>query len=71
MVEPTIPVDFNNCDEDGSVRLNTNGVHEFTQDTNFQFSEGLSVRMTDGEFTASGKLIRRDGIWVASELVWE
>lgn len=67
----TIPVDFNNRDDDGSVRLNTEGTVHFIIDRGIQLVDGGVVRLSDGEVTAAGVSEHRDGIWVATALKWE
>jgi hypothetical protein len=60
-----IPVDFNNCDEDGAVRLNTRGTLEHLTSHRITLSEGLPITVTDGEITATGRVTFREGMWAA------
>lgn len=63
---PQIPVDFNNADEDGAVRLITPGTTEFLASHQIVLAEGLQILMTDGEIFAKGIVTRRRGFWVAA-----
>ena len=60
-----IPVDFNNCDEDGAVRLDTRGTLEHLASHRITLSEGLPITVTDSELIASGRVTFREGMWVA------
>ena len=66
-----VPVDFNNRDKDGAVRLITNGTTEFLRSKNILLEEGARIRMTDGELFAFGSLVHKDGIWVATITDWQ
>ncbi len=65
-----IPVDFANADEDGSVRLVTAQTVEYCKSQRIVLSEGLLVRMSDGEIIAEGIVSMRDGFWVATINTW-
>jgi hypothetical protein len=67
---PTIPVDFSNADEDGAVRLVTQGALEYCKDHGIVLSEGLKISMSDGEIAAEGILSQRGGFWVAVVHKW-
>ena len=67
----TIPVDFNNRDNDGSVRLNADGTTQFIIERGIQLAQGAVVSLSDGELNAAGVLERRGGIWVATDLKWK
>lgn len=60
-----IPVDFGNRDEDGAVRLVTQGTVEHLKSHGIELSEGMKVTMSDGELTADGTCTRRDDMWIA------
>ena len=65
-----IPVDFNNCDEDGAVRLITRGVDVYKEENSVKFNEGDNVMLSDGELFAKALLSYRDNIWVAIVSDW-
>lgn len=65
-----IPVDFSNCDEDGAVRLVTQGTVDYLKSHNIELTEGLSILMSDGEIAAEGSCTRRGGMWVAVVSRW-
>lgn len=67
----TIPVDFTNRDDDGSVRLITDETIQFIVDRGIQLVNGGVVRLSNGEVIATGVLEHRDGIWVATGLKWD
>lgn len=67
---PEIPVDFNNCDADGAVRLVTRGTVDYLRSNSIALWEGLPIRMTDGELTAEGVCTERNGMWVAVVRRW-
>jgi hypothetical protein len=64
------PVDFNNRDEDGAVRLVTHGLCEFIAENNLTLVSGLLILMTDGELIAEGTVSDRSGMWVATINRW-
>jgi hypothetical protein len=65
-----IPVDFNNCDEDGAVRLITRGVDAYIEENSIKFNEGDNVMLSDGELFAKAVLSYRDNMWVAIASDW-
>jgi hypothetical protein len=70
MRELPVPVDFGNCDEDGAVRLTTRGTTEFLTSHGITVSDGLVIRMTDGELSAEGRCALRGSVWVARIERW-
>ena len=70
MTSKAIPVDFNNREEDGAVRLNTRGTEQFLAENGLKLSEGAKISMTDGELLAEGTTHERDGIWIAEIERW-
>jgi hypothetical protein len=60
-----IPVDFGNRDQDGAVRLVTQGTVDYLKSPGIELSEGMKVTMSDGELTADGTCTQREGMWVA------
>lgn len=65
-----LPVDFNNADADGGVRLNTGGVLKALGETSWALTEGAEVFITDGEIHASAIVRLSDGIWIARIIQW-
>lgn len=65
-----IPVDFGNRDEDGAVRLVTQGTIECLNSHDVTLAEGLRIVISDGELTAEGRCTQRDGMWVAVVERW-
>lgn len=47
---PSIEVDFNNCDREGRVRLNTVGVIRSLNESQVTLCNGLEVELTSGDF---------------------
>lgn len=47
---PTIEVDFNNCDREGRVRLNTVGAIQSLNKSQVTLRNGLEVELTFGDF---------------------
>jgi uncharacterized protein YwbE len=68
---PKLPVDFGNCDVDGSVRLITRGTVDAIEKASIRLQDGLEVVLTDGEITAAGLVYFRDGMWVAEIREWQ
>ena len=60
-----IPVDFGNRDQDGAVRLITQGTVDYLNSHGIKLSERMTITISDGELTAEGTCTHRDGIWVA------
>ena len=65
-----LTVDFGNSDEDGAVRLVTNGAIESIKAYRGRVFEGAEVLLTDGELNARGVLAMRDGMWIAIVSKW-
>jgi hypothetical protein len=65
-----VPVDFGNRDEDGAVTLVTRGTLEHLKSHGIVLSEGLPLLMSDGELTAEGTCMQRQGMWVAVISRW-
>ncbi len=59
-----ISVDFNNCGEDGEVRLTTQGTLNDMRRLNLTLVEGQRIWITDGEIEETGIVTFRHGIWV-------
>ncbi|MFL6445470.1 MAG: hypothetical protein ACJ713_16765 [Candidatus Sulfotelmatobacter sp.] len=47
---PSIEVDFNNCDQQGRVRLNTIGAIQSLNESQITLRNGLVVELTSGDF---------------------
>ncbi len=47
---PSIDVDFNNCDQEGRVRLNTIGATRSLNESEVALRNGLEVELTAGDF---------------------
>ena len=62
---PSIPVDFNNRDEDGAVRLTTRGTLRWLEECSLPLTGGQSVCITDDELTVDAVVEVRSGYWVA------
>ncbi len=60
-----ILVDFNNMEEDSSVRIYATYKYFDGNDVDFQFKNGEIILITDGEIEQVGVLEFRDGMWVA------
>lgn len=65
-----VPVDFGNSDEDGAVRLITRGTIDHLRSRGIVLSEGMPILISDGELTAEGTCMQRDGMWVAVVSRW-
>lgn len=65
-----IPVDFNNADADGAVRLETKGTLDFLRSRSIELAEGMTVIIADDELIARALVTMRDGIWVARIEGW-
>jgi len=61
-----MPVDFNNRDEDGAVRLITRGTLSWLKEHALLLSDGQPIRITDGELIAEALVKERNGYWVAT-----
>lgn len=69
---PKIFADFNNADELGRVRLNSNGTFEDIKKFNIELKEGMQVLLDDNDcLTTIGhvKYFDEEKIWVA-EINW-
>jgi len=66
----SLPVDFGNADEDGAVRVMTRGTLDYCKAHGIVFSEGMKIRMSDGEITAEGVVSQREGFGVAIVQKW-
>ncbi len=65
---PSIEVDFNNCDREGRVRLNTIGAIQSLNESQIRLRNGLEVELTSGDtFPIKGIVEYSDSehIWVA------
>jgi hypothetical protein len=65
---PSIEVDFNNCDQEGRVRLNTIGAIQSLNESRVTLRNGLEVELTSGDtFPIKGIVEYSDSehIWVA------
>jgi hypothetical protein len=58
--------DFNNCDEDGAIRLVTSGSLADLQRMNILPSEGELIWLTDHDVEVIGKTAFRNGTWVVT-----
>ncbi len=70
---PKLFADFNNADQHGRVRLNTNGTFEDIRKSNLELKEGMQVFLDDNDsLTAIGhvKYSDEEKIWVA-EIDWD
>jgi hypothetical protein len=64
------PVDFNARDEDGAVRLTWDNELMARDGSIVQLREGLKVSLTDSELRVTGRLTKRDGLWVVITTEW-
>jgi hypothetical protein len=65
---PSIEVDFNNCDREGRVRLNTVGAIKSLNKSQVTLRNGLEVELTSGDtFPVKGivEYSESERIWVA------
>lgn len=63
-----ISVDFNNCDIEGRVRLNTNGTFKDIERLKIKLEAGLEVMLDDNEGLAINGIVefsKKENIWVA------
>lgn len=58
-------VDFGNAEEDGAIRLITNGTLADLERMNISLKEGQGVWLTDGDVEINGEIEFRVGMWVA------
>ena len=65
---PSIEVDFNNCDREGRVRLNTIGAIRSLNESQVTLRNGLEVELTSGDFFPIKGIVEysdSERIWVA------
>lgn len=65
---PSIEVDFNNCDREGRVRLNTIGAIQSVNESKVTLRNGLEVELTSGDFFPTKGIVEysdSEYIWVA------
>jgi len=65
---PSIEVDFNNCDSEGRVRLNTVGARRSLNESQVTLRSGLEVELTSGDFSAIKGIVEysdSESVWVA------
>jgi hypothetical protein len=70
---PKLFADFNNADQHGRVRLNTNGTHADIKRLSLVLKEGMQVVLDDDDsLTTLGsvKYSNEENIWVA-EINWD
>jgi transcription antitermination factor NusG len=64
----SIEVDFNNCDREGRVRLNTIGAIQSLNESKVTLRNGLEVELTSGDFFPTKGTVEysdSEHIWVA------
>ncbi len=62
---PTVFADFNNCDEQGRVRLNTRQTLADLKSLGLCLTTGMAIRVSDGELVGDGTVAHEGGVWVA------
>jgi transcription antitermination factor NusG len=65
---PSIEVDFNNCDQEGRVRLNTIGAIQSLNQSQVTLRNGLEVELTSGDFSPIKGIVEysdSEHVWVA------
>jgi hypothetical protein len=65
---PSIEVDFNNCDSEGRVRLNTIGARRSLNESQVTLRSGLDVELTAGDFSPIKGIVEysdSERVWVA------
>jgi hypothetical protein len=65
---PSIEVDFNNCDREGTVRLNTIGAIQSLNDSQVTLRNGLEAELTSGDFFPTKGIVEYsdfEHLWVA------
>jgi transcription antitermination factor NusG len=65
---PSVEVDFNNCDREGRVRLNTIGAIQSLNESKVTLRNGLEVELTSGDFFPTNGIVEysdSEHIWVA------
>jgi hypothetical protein len=65
--QPVIYVDFNNCDAQGRVRLNTVGSLQDLASTGVRLEDGVALHLTDNELEVNGtaEFSKEENIWAA------
>jgi transcription antitermination factor NusG len=64
----SIEVDFNNCDREGRVRLNTISAIQSRNESEVTLPNGLEVELTSGDFSPTKGIVEysdSEHIWVA------
>jgi transcription antitermination factor NusG len=64
----SIEVDFNNCDREGRVRLNTISAIQSRNESEVTLRNGLEVELTSGDFSPTKGIVEysdSEHIWVA------
>ena len=56
---PSIEVDFNNCDREGKVRLNTGGAIRSLNASQVTLRNGLEVELTSGDFFPIKRIVEQ------------
>ena len=64
---PVIYADFNNCDPQGRVRLNTVGSLRNLASTGVRLEDGMPLHVTDNELGVNGtaEFSKEENIWTA------
>jgi hypothetical protein len=64
---PIIYADFNNCDQQGRVRLNTVGSLRDLASTRVRLEDGVPLHITDNELEVNGtaEFSKEENIWTA------
>ena len=65
---PSIEVDFNNCDREGRVRLNTIGAIKSLNESKVPLRNGLEIELKSGDFFPIKGIVEysdSEHIWVA------
>jgi hypothetical protein len=64
---PVIYVDFNNCDQQGRVRLNVVGSLRDLASTGVRLEDGVALHLTDNELEVNGiaEFSKEESIWTA------
>ncbi len=67
ITRPVIYADFNNCDPQGRVRLNTVGSLRDLASTGVRLEDGVPLHITDNELGANGtvEFSKEENIWTA------
>lgn len=65
-----VPVDFNNREEDGAVRLTTRGTLLYFEQNCINVKINQRITMSDGELVAEGIIRIRDNMYIAEITAW-